>query len=211
MSNPRREDSAIPVQVFTPEFLEYATDEFQAALVRDAELGCTRQTQDALDLIEDGQSLTPDTAGKILFALGWAQSHSLDLEGNLREHQRVLVERFEECGEDDMSFYDARLAKRWSALRVPAFYRDMPADVVAETVNYWKHLEGLEDGCGMRLYSKLWDFHNRATDPTPEGGDGSNGTVECPQDVTPGNDTGSHWWGVLDDDEKEALVSARGE
>ena len=106
---------------------------------------------------------------------------------------------------------DKRRKEQGGMMKMPEVYRYMTADECAECVDYWSHLKNLEDGCGMRLYSKLWDFKNGATKSTPLGGDGSNGTVECPQDLEYGNDTGPHWWGVLNDEEKEALIKAGGE
>jgi len=101
---------------------------------------------------------------------------------------------------------DKRRKEQGGMMKMPEVYRYMTADECAECVNYWPHLS---DGNG--LYTKLYDFLGKATTPTPLGGDGSNGTVECPQDLEYGNDTGPHWWGVLNDEEKLALTKAGGE
>ena len=42
--------------------------------------------------------------------------------------------------------------------KMPKVYEDMTADEAAETVSYHSYLNALEDGKGMELYGKLYDF-----------------------------------------------------
>ena len=95
--------------------------------------------------------------------------------------------------------------------KMPKVYENMTADEAAETVSYHSYLNALEDGKGMELYGKLYDFLNTCERPTTRGGDGSDGTAETPSDVEQGNDTGTHWWRILDEHEKQALIAAGGE
>ena len=81
------------------------------------------------------------------------------------------------------------------------------ADEVAECLEYEKYLSK-EDSTA--LYSKLWKFLSEAQNPTPLGGDGSNGTVEYPCGrLSPNNDDKApHWWHRLDANEREAITKA---
>lgn len=86
------------------------------------------------------------------------------------------------------------------------------ADNVAECLPYDKHLpddypKGFDSGS---LYVKLWSFIDAAKNPTPLGGDGSNGTVEEPagQLDEDNDDKAPHWWGKLSSVEQTAIVAA---
>ena len=83
------------------------------------------------------------------------------------------------------------------------------AHVVAETWGYWQHMAKDE---AWALYKKLWGFQNDASNPTPTGGDGSDGTVEDPGGtMDPANDDKMpHWWGKLTDGERKGLTLAGG-
>ena len=81
------------------------------------------------------------------------------------------------------------------------------ADEVAECLSYEKFL-GEEEG--SQLYKKLWGFLEDAQNPTPLGGDGTNGTVEypCGRQSLANDDKAGHWWGRLTEKEQKAIVSA---
>lgn len=76
------------------------------------------------------------------------------------------------------------------------------ADEVAECLDF-------EDP-GRELYSKLWRILSEAENPTPLGGDGTDGTVETPDDrLDPDNDDKApHWWDKLTEDERRRIVDA---
>ena len=81
------------------------------------------------------------------------------------------------------------------------------ADTVAECVDYHEHLSKEQ---ARALCSKLWNFVTEAENPTPIGGDGSDGTVETPDgrlDLD-NDDKAGHWWSRLDQHEKEAIAKA---
>ncbi len=80
-------------------------------------------------------------------------------------------------------------------------------DEVAECLGYWAHLTEAQ---GDSLHNKLWDFHADAENPTPLGGDGSNGTVEtpCGRLSLDNDDKMGHWWHRLEDYEQRAIVLA---
>lgn len=81
------------------------------------------------------------------------------------------------------------------------------ADEVAECLPYRQFLSPKQD---RELYAKLWGFLNASTSKTPVGGDGTNGTVEYPeQRLDPSNtDKVPHWWNQLSQHEKEAITKA---
>lgn len=59
------------------------------------------------------------------------------------------------------------------------------------------------------LYVKLWQFIKESSNPTPLGGDGSNGTVEYPCGrLNPHNDKALHWWSKLDDNDRQIIIDA---
>ena len=67
-------------------------------------------------------------------------------------------------------------------------------------LTYWTADEVAEClAIGDDLYSKLWQILSDAKNPTPMGGDGSNGTVETPDGrYDPENDDKApHWWSKL--------------
>ena len=82
------------------------------------------------------------------------------------------------------------------------------ADEVAECLSYQRHLPD-SYGDSDRLYKRLWDIL-AATNPTPLGGDGSDGTVEYPDGRRdPRNDDKApHWWNRLDPVEQAAIAAA---
>ena len=82
------------------------------------------------------------------------------------------------------------------------------ADEVCECLSFQKHMpEGINRESTDR---KLWSFVAEANNPTPLGGDGSDGTVETPCGrLNPDNDDKApHWWGNLEDYEKIAINKA---
>ena len=81
------------------------------------------------------------------------------------------------------------------------------ADEVAECLSYEKFLGKTE---GSELYRKLWSFLNEAENPTPLGGDGTNGTVEtpCGRLSLENDDKAGHWWNRLTEKEQSAISSA---
>ena len=60
------------------------------------------------------------------------------------------------------------------------------------------------------LYVKLWRVIKDATNPTPLGGDGTNGTVEypCGRQSRDNDDKALHWWSKLDDQDREIIINA---
>lgn len=81
------------------------------------------------------------------------------------------------------------------------------ADEVAECIGYQEHLAKERADA---LYAFLWRTLSESKNPTPIGGDGSDGTVELPEDrlSLENDDKTGHWWGRLDRDWQEALVKA---
>ena len=73
------------------------------------------------------------------------------------------------------------------------------ADEVAECI----------PGVSTALYRKLWRFLEDADNPTPLGGDGSNGTVEYPDGrySRDNDDKAPHWWGRLTEEEQATIVA----
>lgn len=81
-------------------------------------------------------------------------------------------------------------------IKMPAKLELWTADEVAECL----------DGVPMGLYRKLWTIVSEAKNPTPLGGDGSNGTVETPDGrLSPDNDD-KNWWGKLSEEHQKILV-----
>ena len=74
------------------------------------------------------------------------------------------------------------------------------ADEVAECLS----------GLGSDLVRKLWRFVEAAENPTPLGGDGSNGTVEEPSGrlSLENDDKAGHWWGLLTENERETIAES---
>tara|TARA_Y100001963_G_C6609998_1_gene366570 strand:- start:253 stop:528 length:276 start_codon:yes stop_codon:yes gene_type:complete len=84
---------------------------------------------------------------------------------------------------------------------------DMP-----DGLTYWTADEVAEclDGIGQDIYRKLWNILSEAKNPTPLGGDGSNGTVETPDgrmDLD-NDDKAMHWWDKLTEDEQKVVATA---
>ena len=81
-----------------------------------------------------------------------------------------------------------------------------------EGLKYWTADEVAEclSGIGPDLCSKLWDILSAAKNPTPLGGDGSNGTVEEPHERydEDHDDQAPHWWGKLTTDEQSTIATA---
>jgi hypothetical protein len=92
-------------------------------------------------------------------------------------------------------------------MNVPQELEYMTADEVAECISYQKYMSKTESD---ELYRKLWQFLEEANNPTPLGGDGSNGTVEEPAERLDldNDDKTSHWWSKLNHNEQEALTLA---
>jgi hypothetical protein len=81
------------------------------------------------------------------------------------------------------------------------------ADEVAECLDFGKFLEKNE---ANELYCDLWNSVGKAKNPTPSGGDGSNGTVEYPDArLSPDNDDKTpYWWEELTEKQQEAINNA---
>ncbi len=81
------------------------------------------------------------------------------------------------------------------------------ADEAAECLEYSRHLP---PGGDRSLYAKLWSFIAAAENPTPQGGDGTDGTVElpCGRLSADNDDKAPHWWGRLEPAEQAALARA---
>jgi hypothetical protein len=81
-----------------------------------------------------------------------------------------------------------------------------------EGLKYWTADEVAEclSGIGPDLCSKLWDILSAAKNPTPLGGDGSNGTVEEPHERYDDDhdDQAPNWWGKLTTDEQTTIATA---
>lgn len=73
------------------------------------------------------------------------------------------------------------------------------ADEVAECVTPIPRIDG--------IYEKLWGFLSEASNPTPAGGDGTNGTVEEPASRldSSNDDKAPHWWAKLTNEEQTAI------
>ena len=93
------------------------------------------------------------------------------------------------------------------SVEMPPQMQYYTVDEVAETVDYWAHLP---KDRAEALYSAVWNYLAKSKNPTPLGGDGSNGTVELPeQRLDPENDDKAHhWWSSLDKDWQMAIVKA---
>jgi len=85
-------------------------------------------------------------------------------------------------------------------MKIPSQIEHWTADEVAECVDY-------KDAS---IYRKLWRFVAEAENPTPLGGDGSNGTVETPDGrLDPENDDKCpHWWNKLTEEEQRKIADA---
>jgi hypothetical protein len=99
----------------------------------------------------------------------------------------------------------AKIQRESPAIPVPDGLELWRADEVAECLNYRRYIID-----HMGLYSKLWDISATAENPTPAGGDGSNGTVETPDgQLDPDNgDKAGQWWDQLTLVEAAAIATA---
>ena len=90
---------------------------------------------------------------------------------------------------------------------LPACLDYSTADEVAEVLPYHNYLT---KEAADQLYSKLWRLWEEAENPTPAGGDGTNGTVECPEDRldAENDDKAPHWWAQLTPQEQQAVTKA---
>ncbi len=90
---------------------------------------------------------------------------------------------------------------------MPDYLTYQTADEVAECTDYHAHLPKARADA---LYGFLWSTLASAKNPTPLGGDGSDGTVETPDGrLDPDNDDKApHWWARLDADWQLALIKA---
>ena len=91
------------------------------------------------------------------------------------------------------------------AVRMPEGLTIWTLDEVAECLPYQPHIDNWQG-----LYAKLYGLLREAKNPTPQGGDGSNGTVEEPSGRwnKENDDKAPHWWGRLNDDEQTAITKA---
>lgn len=83
----------------------------------------------------------------------------------------------------------------------------MPSDLT-----YWRADQVAECVSGITdaLYARLWQIQIAASNPTPLGGDGTNGTVETPDaqlDLL-NDDKSGHWWAQLSRAEQSQIAGA---
>ena len=99
----------------------------------------------------------------------------------------------------------AKIQRESPAIPIPDGLELWRADEVAECLNYRRYIVDHK-----ALYSKLWDIMATAENPTPAGGDGSNGTVETPDgQLDPDNgDKAGQWWDQLTLVEAAAIATA---
>jgi hypothetical protein len=86
-------------------------------------------------------------------------------------------------------------------VKMPERLRYMTADEVAETVSY--------KDPDRAIYNKLWEILEAATNPTPLGGDGTDGTVECPGERLDArnDDKTPHWWAQLTEEQQGSIAA----
>ena len=100
-------------------------------------------------------------------------------------------------------------------MKMPESLMYWTADEVAECLDSHRYLpDGYIDkhygGNKWGLNSRLWEILSEADNPTPMGGDGSDGTVETPDgrlDLD-NDDKAPHWWDKLEEAEQSAIVAA---
>lgn len=92
-------------------------------------------------------------------------------------------------------------------MEMPDGLKYWTADEVAECLDYHK---GLTEAEADALCRKLWSFLSEAKNPTPLGGDGSDGTVETPDGrlSLANDDKAGHWWTRLNMRERAAISTA---
>ena len=90
---------------------------------------------------------------------------------------------------------------------IPSCLQYTTADTVAECLPYHQHMS---QAAADEMYAKLWRIQDAAATPTPLGGDGTNGTVECRGDQmdSHNDDKAPHWWAQLTTDEQVAVAKA---
>ena len=88
----------------------------------------------------------------------------------------------------------------------PAAIALWTADEVAEVLYPY----ALPEGEAKVLLNRLWEFVGDAKNPTPLGGDGTNGTVETPDGrMDPSNDDKAWaWWSKLTDKQRSGISRA---
>lgn len=84
-------------------------------------------------------------------------------------------------------------------IQMPSDLEYWTADQVSECLSISSQLSG-----------KLWKFSDDSENPTPLGGDGSDGTVEVPDGLLDlsNDDKAGHWWGKLTEEEQAEIVTA---
>lgn len=89
-----------------------------------------------------------------------------------------------------------------ASVEIPSGMEYSTADEIAECLSF-------PDPDG-RLYRKLWSFLSDSANPTPLGGDGTDGTVETPDGRTDlaNDDKTRHWWHRLDAIDQQTLATA---
>jgi len=93
-------------------------------------------------------------------------------------------------------------------MKMPAGLAFYTADEIAETLSFDDVPDFFTNP--NSLYAKLWSFLDAAENPTPIGGDGSNGTVECRGDrmSLDNDDKTPHFWEKLSELEQAAIAAA---
>ena len=84
-------------------------------------------------------------------------------------------------------------------MKMPTVLKYWTADEVAECLPVSRALSG-----------RLWEILSECSNPTPQGGDGTNGTVEEPAGrlSLENDDKAGHWWGLLTSEEQAELADA---
>ena len=87
-------------------------------------------------------------------------------------------------------------------MKCPESLKYWTADEVAECLSF--------PDPGVVIYAKLWNILNECKNPTPLGGDGSNGTVEEPSGRLDedNDDKAPHWWDQMSDEQQQVIASA---
>ncbi len=101
------------------------------------------------------------------------------------------------------------LGNKQPGFAIPEGLEYWTADEVAECLSYTRYLDGGRPA-GDVLYVKLWKHLSEASNPTPIGGDGSEGTCEDPSErlSLANDDKAAHWWGKLNAEEQYAVAKA---
>jgi len=93
-------------------------------------------------------------------------------------------------------------------IKMPDGLEYWTCDKVAECLPYQQYIPGKQEQ--RELYRKLWSFLEESENPTPLGGDGSNGTVETPDGrlALDNHDKANQWWFKLTNIEAVAISRA---